>query len=349
MKKRGRKPINSQKSFRKKTFSFSQYWIMYYTEMYSDSSEKDYVTFIKAKSYSLAKSILIDKSAEDDSSVKVKAVLGYMLHSGYKFTKTNKHLSISDWENVRNSSFPNINNFLFKKEVPRPEGYTNRFNKADAGNCKKIGFKKGDENWARQNRKGIYKRLHERKGLKWSGCEWVKWDKEEMRQTKNRIINALVLCGNSRKKTAEYLSIGRGTLYKLMSRCDDLDWWNKYYPYEKPTPPRVSKEQRSQAQKLVMKRRRENGEAFFDKSVTAEAKRVENLRKAKSQESEKYRKSLIPKIKKALSENQNIRTAAARTLGIKYGTLKAWMGRTRKWVNWTIEYPSNYNKHQKVI
>ena len=90
---------------------------------------------------------------------------------------------MSDWENIRNSSFPNINNFLFKKELLRKKDYTNRFNKARAEDCKNIGFKKGCENWSHKNRKGIYKKLHERKGLAWTGGEWVKWDEQEMRKT----------------------------------------------------------------------------------------------------------------------------------------------------------------------
>jgi len=347
MKKRGRKVANCQKSFRKKIFSFTQYWLMYYTEKYSDNSEKDFVTFVKAKSYALAKSILVGKSLENDQSVKVKAVLGYMLHKKYKNTKTNRVLSISDWENIRNSSFPNINNFLFKKELLRKKGFTNRFNKAKAKDCKNIGFKKGCENWSHKNRKGIYKKLHERKGLAWTGGEWVKWDKQEMRKTKNEIINALVLNNNSRKKASEYLNIGRSSLYKLMARCETRDWWNSEYPMEKPVPPRVSREQRSITQKKVMARRAQKSSIFFDKSEQAEEKRIRNLKAAKSKQKNAYRESLIPKIKKALIENNNIRTLAAKSLNVKYGTFKAWIDRTKFLVDWSKEYPSSYNNNSK--
>lgn len=348
MKKRGRKATNCQKAFRKKTFSFSQYWLMYYTERYEDGTEKDYATFIKARSYLIAKTILIEKSKEDSLNVKVKAVLGYMLHKQYKHTNTNKLLSVSDWENIRQSAFPNVNNFLFKKNLPRPEGYTNRFNKSSAKDCKNIGFKRGAQNWARQNRKGVCKKLNERKGLVWNGGEWVKWDKEEMRRTKNEIINALVLNNNSRKKAAEHLKIGRSSLYKLMARCETRDWWNTEYPFEKPIPPRVSKEQRSAAQKKVMEQRRQNGVPFFDKSLEAEAKRIKNLRKAKAASRDIYRKSLIPKIKKALLANGNVRTKAAASLGVKDATFKRWMDRTKSFVNWSKEYPSSYNNEGKL-
>ena len=157
MKKRGRKKQGTQAYFRKQQFSFHQYWIFYYTERYPSGDEKDFSTFIKAKSYSLAKIILAAKVKEDHKGAKIKATSGYMLHKNYKHSSTNKHLTIEDWDKIKKSCFPNINNFLFKREIPRPEGYTNRFNKADAKACKTIGFQKGDKNWSRQNRKGIVK------------------------------------------------------------------------------------------------------------------------------------------------------------------------------------------------
>ena len=346
MKKRGRKTINCQKSFRKKIFPFTQYWLMYYTERYNDNSEKDFVTFIRAKSYAVAKIILLEKSKEDLSTVKVKAILGYMLHKNYRHTKTNKILSVSDWENIRNSSFPNINNFLFKKELPRREGYSNRFNKTNFKQLKTIGFKKGKDNWARKHRKGVFKKLHERKGLKWSGDKWIEWDKEEMVKTKNNIVNALVLHDNNRKRSAEFLNIGRTKLYKLMVRCETRAWWNENYPPQKPIPPRVSSEQRSETQKRVMQERKARGEKFFDKSFSGEQKRIKALQLAKKEEGAKYKKNLIPVIKKALNENNNIRTLAAKSLNIKYDTFRAWLQRTRHLVNWSNDYPSAYNNSE---
>jgi len=345
--KRGRKATTCQKKFRKTLFPYHQYWIVYFTEKYSDNSEKDFVTFIKAKSYDLAKSILKRRVLEQDKSIKLKSVLGYLLHSNYKNTYTGDKLSLKDWDNVKKSAFPNINNFLFKKEITRPEGYTCRFNKVDRDQVKKVGFKKGAENWSTKNRKGKFKKLHERKGLRWNGYDWVKWDKEEMNHTKHKIIHALITNNNNRKLAAESLNIGRGTLYKLMARCETKDWWNSNYPIEKRIPPRVSKEQRSATQKRVMAERMASGiKPFSCSSKEIEEKRLSNLRASKAKERDEYRKSLIPKIKKALSENNNIRTAAARSLGVKRGTLKAWMLRTKEWVNWSEEYPSNYNTNK---
>ena len=345
--KNGRKKKSSQYYFRRKVFSYTQYWLLYYTERYSDKTEKDFATFIEAKSYDLAKSILINKTKELDKSIKVKAILGYMLHKDYISDRlAHRKLKIGDWDLVKSSSFPNINNVLFKKELPRKEGYTNRFNKATAEDTKGKGFKTGDDNWSRKHRKGKFLPLHERKGKKWTGDKWIDWDKNEMLKTKAKIIDALVQNKNNRKAAAEYLGIGRNSFYKLMARCEAKDWWDQKYPIAKRIPPRVSREERSKTQARVMADRRAKGEVFFDKGKIAESKRIANLQEAKAKQRDEYRQSLIPKIRKALSENNSIRSAAARSIGVKISTFRAWMLRTKKWVDWNNEYPSNYNTNK---
>ena len=94
---------NAQYHYRRETFSFYQYWIFYYTERYKDNSEKDFVTFIKAKSYDLAKSILTAKVKEDIPGTKLKSMQGYMLHKDYKNGRSGRHFSMVDWENVKSS------------------------------------------------------------------------------------------------------------------------------------------------------------------------------------------------------------------------------------------------------
>lgn len=351
MKKRGRKSAPCQKKFRKTLFPYHQYWIVYFTEKYSDNSEKDFVTFIKAKSYELAKSILKRRVLEQDQNIKLKSVVGYLLHSKYKNTYTGDRLSLEDWDNIKQSAFPNINNFLFKKENPRPEGYSNRFNKTDYKHLKKIGFRKGKDNWISKNRRHKIKSIHDRKGLIWSGAEWVAWDKEEMLKTKNKLVDSLIMHANNRSKAAEHLKIGRTKMYKLMCRCEKIEWWNTNFPPPKRIPPRVSAEQRSATQKKVMALRKLNGETdWFGKNANneIESKRLRNLKLSKAKERDEYRKSLIPKIRNALEENGNSRAKAAMFLNVKRGTLKAWMQRTKCWVDWNKEYPCNYIKNENI-
>ena len=360
-----RKKSSCQKTFRKKSFGFHQYWIIYFTEKIKGVEEKDYVTFIKAKSYCLAKNILLEKVKEDylnkkllplktaftknesrsvKNEIKLGSVRGYMLHENYKNSLTGDKLSIEDWSDAREASFPNLKNFLFKKEIPRPEGYTNKFNKTNYEQLKKIGFKKGKENWSHKNRKGTYLPVDQRKGMIFKG-KWVKWDKEEMKKSKNQIIDALTLNNNNRFKTAEYLNIGRNSLYKIMTRIESLDWWNENYPYTRPTPPILPTEVRSQLQKNAMKVRMSNGEIPFSSlSSEQKQKRTDNRLKAIKKSSSIYRKSLIPIITEALKCNDNIRRKAASSLNVKEGTFRKWLRMTENYVNWTKDYPSPHNK-----
>jgi hypothetical protein len=345
-KKNQKKSKGSQYTFRRVEYRFYQYWIIYYTERYQGGLEKDFATFIKAKSYDLAKTILHLKLKED-LNIKPRAIQGFMLHKGYRNSHNFKKLSLSDWADVKNASFPNLNNFLFKKEMPRPEGYNSRFNQSNPHQIKKIGFKKGKDNWAVKHRTGVARKFNERKGLKWNGDKWAKWNKDEMRKTKNMIINALILFDNNRTLAANHLNMSRGKLYKLMARCETKEWWKESYPPQKPIPPRVSSSQRSQTQKRVMQDLKSQGHVFFKKNKTCEAKRLKNLRATILKKQIDSQKLLIPKIRKALKSNDNNRTLAAQSLGVKIGTFRSWMDRSKHLVNWTKEYPTNYNRNEK--
>lgn len=331
---------NCQYKFRKKDFKFHQYWIIYFTECHPDKPEIDYVTFIKAKSYQIAKVILKSKSKEENPKIKLKSIQGFMLHKTYKNYRHTQGLSIQDWENIRSSSFPNISNFLFKKEIPRPEGYTNRFNKTDTEQLKTIGFKKGKENWSHKHRKGQHLPKDQRKGKKWDGGKWVDWSKSEIDHTKNQIISALMATKNNKKASAKLLGICRNKLYSLMSRCEHPDWWNKNYPSPKRIPPKATKEERSLAQKKVMAKRKLDGKVIFQMNESQKLKRLENLKISHKNRSESTRKSLILKIKNALSHNSNSRAEAARSIGVKPNTFRAWMCKTKDLVDWSKEYPT---------
>ena len=182
MKKKKKVNRGVQYKFRRQKFDFDQYWNINYTERYKDGSEKDFKTFIRANSYESAKKVLISRIQEEDPDIKVKAIQGFMFHGNYKIHK-NRRLTFENWEQIKKASFPNYNNTLFKKEIARKEGYSNRFNKTDMDHIRSIGFKSGADNWSHQNRKGIYLPIEERKGMIYKG-KWVKWDEDEMQKTK---------------------------------------------------------------------------------------------------------------------------------------------------------------------
>lgn len=339
--KKGRKKTSIQKKAANKVFSVVQPWIVYYTEHYNDSSEKDFFTFIKAKSSNLAKTILIDKTKEDNPSVKPKAIRCYILHKNYQNHKTGQKLGIEGWGRVHDSCFPNSSNFLFKKEIPRPEGYTNRFNKTNLEHLKTIGFKKGADNWSAKYRKGTHLPLDERKGKKWTGGGWVKIDDQEIQLIESKLVGAFIIHGNNRSHAARHLNISRHKLYKLMKTIHSIDWWNENYPAPKPTPPILSTERRSSIQKIVTQRRMAEGEKFFNLTKEQEQKRDEKRRLAIREKSINYRKSLIPIIKDSLSKCNNNRTAASKSINVKPATFKKWMRMTSDYVNWQTEFPVN--------
>ena len=71
---------NPQQKFRNTEFKHDQYWQLSYTERYSNGSEKDFKTIIKARSYDFAKHILILRVKEDDPLIELKAIQGYFYH-----------------------------------------------------------------------------------------------------------------------------------------------------------------------------------------------------------------------------------------------------------------------------
>ena len=163
-----------QKKFRNQKFHFYQYWNLRYTERDQDKSEKDYAVIIKAKSYDLAKSILIQKVSEDNPNITAKSIQGAMFHKDY--THNGMKLNPELWSNIREAAFPNIANTLHKQFIPRAEGKWSRF--SYPRDLSHIGFKKGDQNWSRIHRKGKTLAPELRQGKIWKGDKWVVWNKE---------------------------------------------------------------------------------------------------------------------------------------------------------------------------
>lgn len=339
--KRGRKKHNIQTKARKKHFDFHQYWNISYTERYVDGTEKDFKTFVRAKSYSLAKEILTRRLKEDDPNIKLKAIQGFMFHNNYK-SDTGKKLGLKEWEQIKNSAFPNSSNTVFKFHVPRPDWKTNRFNATDYDQLKNIGFKKGDENWSTIHRKGKTLPFELRKGKIWVGHEWRDWDKHEMEEAKKRVISALILHGNNRSAAADELGMHRNKLYKLMSRIVGVDW-EKEYPIIRKAPPPIPREQRSALQKEAMRKRMADGEIPFG-NLTEEQKlrKRNNINATFRRKREERLNDFIPKAKEALTACNNSRGKAARMLGLKPSYFSKMMIQTKDRVDWVNEFPNNF-------
>ncbi len=127
MDKRPRSKIK-QKTVRRKKFSHNQYWCLSYTECYQSGLERDFKTIIKARSAALAQEILISRLQEDPQFLKVRSVSSSMVHECWHIADLRRKLSIEQWEAIRNVSFPNDWNKVFKFEKKRNKGQLNRYN-----------------------------------------------------------------------------------------------------------------------------------------------------------------------------------------------------------------------------
>ena len=127
MDKRRRAKVKQSQARRKK-FSHDQYWCVSYTEMYHAGQERDFRTIIKARSALLSKEILNARLQEDKNFKKIRTLTFSLIHEWWYIATLRKKLSIKQWESIRNVSFPNDWNRLFKFEKKRMKGQTNRFN-----------------------------------------------------------------------------------------------------------------------------------------------------------------------------------------------------------------------------
>jgi len=330
-----------QYKYRRTTFSTVQYWNINYTEVDPTGKETDYKVFIKAKSYPEAKRFLKKRLESQDPPATAKSIQGFMFHEKYK-NASNRKLGVKEWEQIRSAAFPNFNNVLYKLEVPRDPEKTNRFNTTDYERMREIGFKKGKENWSVKNTKGKSLPPAERHGMIYRG-KWIKWDKEEMKATRQEIINALILNDGNRMKAAKYMKVSRHKFYDLMAKFPEVDW-NKEYPPPRPfvnsTAP--SFEVRSKAQKKSMKKRMAEGFKPFDLSPEQEATRVENIKACSKTKKEAYIEEMLPKVKDALSRHSNHRRKAAEDVGMTCDQFSKFLSKTKHLVNWAQDYPSPF-------
>ena len=217
---RGRRSKSIQAKWRKTHFSFDQYWQAHFTINFNDGSEKDFKSILKARSAKLAKNILKSKIKSDHPGSKLKSDLYFMLH---KNAEINQHtLTIEDWQHVKKCCFPNEVNVLFKYFIPRPEGYTNRFN-AQSSPHVKTGFIKGADARRRQGDKKYSK--EEKAHLIYDG-KLKPWPKQERDALKEKVIIALKLNNNNRSKAAKYLGYtsSRPLRRLMVEKFIEVDW-----------------------------------------------------------------------------------------------------------------------------
>lgn len=339
-----RKRKSIQKSFRNKVFTVSQYWNINYTEKYKNGTEKDFKTFIKAKSFDLAKHFLCTKLKEDDPTVKIKALQGFMIHKNYK-CQSKRSLGIEEWDQIRSASFPNVHNVLFKHEVLRPEGYSNRFNSTNYKHLKTIGFKKGSENWSVQNIKGKVMPLDERANKIYIG-KWVEWDEGLRDDTKEKLLQSFERHNNNRSLVAKDLGVSRNKVYGLMKKFPEIDWKTDY-PAPKQIPPvQRGPEASARAKKTMAKKMAEGFVPFSTMTAEQDSRRRRSIASTFRKQREERLLYWEPKIREALEKCGNSRKESAVLLGVKRSYLDKIMRQLKSKVNWAAEYPTPYSRSQ---
>jgi hypothetical protein len=104
---------NIQEKYRKKKFGYDQYWKINYTLTSLSGEVFEFISVIKARSLEFATFVLKEKLKEQNSFKDFKFKNFHMFYKNY----LNRHklpLSIKDWQHIRECSFPNQNDYLFK-------------------------------------------------------------------------------------------------------------------------------------------------------------------------------------------------------------------------------------------
>lgn len=115
----------TQTKFKRRVFSWDQYWFFQYTLYSNKEFEEEFVSVIKSRSFDKASDILLDKVKKDNPKISIKNIRGSMFHKNFVFDREkSSKITIKDWEDIRNCCYPNENDFLFKLKI-------NTFNKKD--------------------------------------------------------------------------------------------------------------------------------------------------------------------------------------------------------------------------
>ena len=344
--------VHPQKKFNKEKYDFDVYWFAYFTWIYANGSEKDFKTVVRATSSDKAKELLIDKIKREDPKNRVKSLKTYKIHSKFRIPpgNTNQSLSIEAWEAFRNISFPNVTDHLHLIEKPRRPGQTSYFDRridaAELARLKKTGFKKGDENWSKLNPVTDADRpppeerhLYRMKPGGRPGVDWEKIPEEERLAQRIEISNALIKTKGNRAAAARYLGMAKKDFWMLMHyKHPDFDW-NKEHPIG-GRPKHRSREAIEKA-KATFKKNIGN-RVHWNKGTTLSPETIKKRSQTCADQRSKKLESLKPKIIEALSNNNNIRSRAAKELKISRNCLWRAM-RDITDVDWAKEYPPPQN------
>ena len=241
-----------QSEVRKKKFAHDHYWCIGYTQLYHQGEERDFRVIIKARSSELAKEILKTRLLDDDNFKKTRSITCSMIHECWYISTLRKPLTIGQWESIRNVSFPNDWNRLFKFEKKRIKGQTNRFNVPptvlspqhkkklrDAANKLVNKYVRGTfkplcPELKKECHRDAYKTQHgQRKGF--ASIQ----NKRQAAQELSFLKKTLKDCHGNIQWAADTSGIERSGFYRALNRFPEVDW-RKDFPLTQKRVPLVN-------------------------------------------------------------------------------------------------------------
>jgi hypothetical protein len=330
-----------QKDARRKKFAHNQYWCVSYTECPKSGLERDFKTIIKARSAPLATAILLSRLKEDGDFLKIRSVTISMVHKCWHIADLRKQLTIHQWESIRNVSFPNDWNRLFKFEKKRVKEQTNRFNVPptilspehkkklrDAANALVDKYIRGTFKplcpaLKKECNAPTYKAQYgQRRGF--ASLQNERQSAQEVSYLK-KIMKE---CHGNIQWAADTLGIGRTAFYRALRRFPDVDWKSEF-PLTKTRPPPHNSMASPESRAKLANTLREMGHKPppNNKGTLQHKKWKKKIRATWKAKTEKLYSEWKERLITSLRKNGHKRTETAQDVGISVNHLTRLMNR----------------------
>lgn len=330
-----------QNKYRYKRFSSNQYWVVHFSEMLHGELLGNYRTIIKARSGELAKEILLKRISEENKNIKVISILFYFFHKSFnRFSGKRLNSCISTWDHIRNISFPNEFNKIFKLEKDKKYNYLHPMGRGDQHASDEL----NNERIARLKKFSDKKR----------GCVLPKSPEAKKQFGKNthvslkdvsfkkmeiKFLKGLMKKHKGNKSACgDELGICSSAFRRYLKKFAEVDW-NKEYPLTETRARRKNTEAQRLGHIEAVKTLRSRGFKFFNFKNKEEV-----LNKAKNTRAKTWQKKKEEKLKKiktpflkVLRKNNFHQMRTSKELGMSVG----WVSNTIR--DLKILYP-NFKK-----
>ena len=295
-----------------------------------DLTERDFKTIIKARSAELAKEILILRLKEDEHFLKIRSVTVSMVHECWQIAALRKKLTIEQWDAIRNVSFPNDWNRLFKFEKKRIKGQFNRFNVPHTilSNEHKKKLSKACNKLVEAHLKDSFKPFCPKLREICCSSEYCKTSSQRkgfatLRDPKHRSMELAFLKESMAKYhgniqwAADSLGIHRSSLRRGLARFTEVDWV-KDFPLSRTRVPKQNSMDSPESRAKLSKTLQQMGhKPPPNKKGTPQYKKwLKSITPTLASKKDKLYSEWKERVTNALREHKHKRTETAEALGI---------------------------------